>query len=176
MFDFELLAQSTRLLDVQKCEYITLYCKDKEAKFIMTLPGHKNKSWSELTNDILSYYPAEDEDKVYCTKDLRKFIDHEHKIKKCSDFDKYHWKFRVIAILLEERSRLTEVEMDDYFFCGLKLKSFHKDVKDELIAQKLWMDLTSPPRMEHIVTIVKALLRHDLYYNDDSELDSEDEN
>ena len=66
---------------------------------------------------------------------------------------------------LEERSHLTEVEKDDYFFHGLKPKSFCTDMKDELRAQELWMDLTSPPRMEHVVTIVKALLRHNLYYN-----------
>ena len=152
LYEFELLAQSTWLLDVQKCEYIELYCKDREVQFIKTLPGYKNKCWSELTESLLSYYPAEDKDKVYHTKDLRRFIDLECKIKRHSDFDKYQCKFWVIAILLEERSwsYLTKVEMDDYFFCGLKPKSFCKDVKDKLRAQKLWMDWTNPPKMDRV--------------------------
>ena len=173
--EFELLAQSTWLLDVQKCKYIELYCKDREVQFIKTLPRYENKCWSELTESLPSYYPAEDEDKAYCTKDLRRFINLEHKTKRHSDFDKYWCKFWVIAISLEERSHLTEVKMDDYFFHGLKLKSFCMDVKEELRAQRLWKDLSSPPRMEHIVTVVKALLRHDLYYNDQSNDDSDPE-
>ncbi len=70
LYEFELLGQSAWLSDVQKCEYITLYCKDREAQFIRTLPGYRHECWSELTNELLSYYPAEDEDKVYHTKDL----------------------------------------------------------------------------------------------------------
>ncbi len=101
------------------------------------------------------------------------------KIKKHSDFDKYCWKFQVITLSLEERSCLTKVKKDDYFFHGLKPKSFHMDIKEELRAQRLWTDLTNPPRMEHVVTIVIAMLRHDLYYddqsNDDSDLESGDE-
>src|SRR5260370_21578507 len=150
-----------------------MYCKEKEAQFIRTLPGYKLECWSELTDNLLSYYPAEDKDKVYHTKDLRNFIDWERKIKRHSDFDKYCQKFRIIALSLEERSHLTKVEKDDYFFHGLKPKSFHTDMKDELRAQELWMALSNPPRMEHIVTVVEALLRHNLYYDDQSDNDSD---
>ncbi len=73
LYDFELLAKSAWLLDVQKCAHVILYCKG-DAQFIRTLPGYEHECWSELTSDLLSYYPAEHEDKVYHTKDLRKFI------------------------------------------------------------------------------------------------------
>ena len=54
-----------------------------------------------------------------------------------------------------------------------------RSVKRELKAQNRWTDLTRLPTMESVVSTVKALLKHDLYYDDesdeDSDKDSEDE-
>ena len=148
------------------------------------MSGYESRSWVQLRDELLSYYPAKDEDEVYRTKDLRRFVNEERKIKRCSDFDRYRRKFRVISLSLEERSHLIEIERDDYFFQGIKPKSFRKEVQEELRTQRLWTDLTRPPMMDHVVSIAKVLLKHDLYYDnkyndsdmeDDNELDSKSE-
>ncbi len=79
---------------------------------------------------------------------------------------------------LEARNRLNEIEKDDFFFRGLKPQTFRSHVKHELKAQKLWTDLTVPPTMDDVIIVAKALLKHDLYYddsNDESEDDSDEE-
>ena len=87
--EFELQAQSARLMDAQCCEYLVSYCTEREAKFVQTLPGYDLKLWDNLKDELLSYYPTEDEEKVYRIKDLQHFIQQDHKIKHCLDFDKY---------------------------------------------------------------------------------------
>ena|SRR5260370_28025787 len=76
---------------------------------------------------------------------------------------------------LESKSRLNEIKRDDFFFRGLKPKSFHKHVKHKLKAQKCWTNLARPPPMEYVVQISKALLKHGLYYDDESDKDLDDE-
>src|SRR5260370_39924974 len=56
LYEFELQAKSTKLSDAQKCEYIISYCKEKEAKFIQTLPGYESQQWDDLKDELLSYY------------------------------------------------------------------------------------------------------------------------
>ena len=74
---------------------------------------------------------------------------------------------------LESKSHLNEIKRDDFFLRGLKPKSFCKHVKHKLKAQKCWTDLMRPPLMEYIVQVSKALLKHDLYYDDESDEDSD---
>ena len=175
LYEFELQAKSAKLSDAQKCEYVVSYCKEKEAKFIRTLPGYESQQWNDLKDELLSYYPAEHEDRVYRIKDLRRFVQRDRKIRRRMDLDTYRRKFRVIMISLEAKSRLNEIEKDDFFFRGLKPRSFRHHVKRELKAQNRWTDLTRPPAMDSVVSIAKALLKHDLYYDDESDEDTEDE-
>ncbi len=74
LHEFELQAQSARLTNEQRCEYIVLYCKEKEAKFIQTLSGYLIQDWLMLKDDLQNFYPAEQEDKVYQIRDLRWFV------------------------------------------------------------------------------------------------------
>src|SRR5260370_37319293 len=82
-----------------------------------------------------------------------------------------------MSTLFESKSHLHEIEQDVFFFflCGLKPKTFHEHVKQELRAQKLWTNVTKLPSMDHVVSITKALLKHDLHYNVESDEDSDDE-
>ncbi len=57
-------------MDAQCCEYLVSYCMEREAKFVQTLPGYDLKLWDNLKDELLSYYPTEDEEKVYWIKDL----------------------------------------------------------------------------------------------------------
>ena len=111
---FELLAKGARITDEQKCEYVVMYCKEKEAKFIQTLPGFKEGEWETLRSEMLGFYPAKQEDHVYRIKDLQCFIQQECKIRCLVDLDKYHRKFRVMSTLLESKSCLHEIEQDDF--------------------------------------------------------------
>src|SRR5260370_23917950 len=111
--EFELQAQSMRLMDAQCCEYLVSYCMEGEAKFVQTLPGYDLKLWDNLKDELLSYYPTEDEEKVYQIKDLQCFIQRDHKIKHHLDFDKYHQKFWIISMSLEAKNHLIEMEKDD---------------------------------------------------------------
>src|SRR5260221_11420023 len=70
LYEFKLQAKSAKLSDAQKCEYVVSYCKEKEAKFIQTLPDYESQQWDDLKDELLSYYPAEHEDQVYQIKDL----------------------------------------------------------------------------------------------------------
>lgn len=63
--EFELQAKA------QKCDYVISYCKESEAKFIRTLPRYELRCWNKLKNGLFSYYPAEQEDRVYRLEDLR---------------------------------------------------------------------------------------------------------
>src|SRR5260370_29610196 len=101
LHEFELQAQSARLTDAEHCEYLVSYCKDREAKFVQTLPGYNLKLWDDLKEELLSYYSTEEEDKVYQLKDLQHFVQTDHRIKHRSDFDKYRRKFRIISMSLE---------------------------------------------------------------------------
>ncbi len=175
LYEFELQVKSAKLSDAQKCKYIISYCKEKEAKFIWTLPGYDSHQWDELKDKLLSYYPAKHEDQVYWIKDLWCFVQWNHKIRHWVDLDTYCQKFRVIMISLEVKSHLNEIEKDDFFFRGLKPRSFWHHVKWELKAQNQWTDLTRPPAMDSVVPIAKALLKRNLYYDDESDEDSDDE-
>src|SRR5258708_29437558 len=81
LYEFKLQAKSAKLSDAQKCEYIISYCKEKEDKFIRTLPGYESQQWDDLKDELLSYYPAKHEDQVYQIKDLRHFVQQDHKIR-----------------------------------------------------------------------------------------------
>ena len=98
LYEFELQAKSAKLSDAQKCEYVVPYCKEKEAKFIQTLPGYESQQWDDLKDELLSYYPAEHEDWVYQIKDLWHFVQRDHKIRCWVDLNTYCRKFRVIMI------------------------------------------------------------------------------
>jgi len=39
--DFTVERQCTRLTEEQKCEYLLSYCKEREAKFILTLDSYE---------------------------------------------------------------------------------------------------------------------------------------
>ncbi|KAF8310919.1 uncharacterized protein EI90DRAFT_3138961 [Cantharellus anzutake] len=173
LYEFELQARSAQLSNVQKCEYVVSYCTEREAKFIRTLTSFKTKLWSQLKSELLNFYPAEHEDRVYRMRDLRKFVKKDRKIRHRSQFDDYWRKFQVMASSLEERGVLHTVERDNCFFRGIKPKSFRKLIKHELKAQGRWTDLTKPPSMSQVVAMAKHLLKHDLYRDDDSDIDSD---
>jgi hypothetical protein len=104
---------------VQRCDYVVSYCTEREARFIRMLSGFKTRYWAQLKQELLSYYPAEHEDRAYRTRDLRKFAKKDRKIKRRSHFDDYRRKFRVIMESLEEKGMLNLVERDDCFFRGI---------------------------------------------------------
>src|SRR5260370_38230780 len=70
LHEFELLAKGARIINEQKCEYVVTYCKEKEVKFIQTLPGFEEGEWETLKSEMLGFCPGKQEDHVYRIKDL----------------------------------------------------------------------------------------------------------
>src|SRR5260370_20586257 len=55
---FELLEKGARITNEQRCEYVVMYWKEKEVKFIQTLPGYGEGDWETLRSEMLGFYPS----------------------------------------------------------------------------------------------------------------------
>ena len=59
------LGQINVLSDRDRCELITQYYSQKVTEFIKALPSYTEKKWEKLKEDMLKYYDADLDNKMY---------------------------------------------------------------------------------------------------------------
>src|SRR5215470_17053848 len=59
--------------DQDKCEMVLDYCSHKVNRVIENLKSYKDKNWSDLEHDLLSYYDADKLATYYTVPDLIEF-------------------------------------------------------------------------------------------------------
>ena len=174
-----LLDQNNVVADKDKCDLITRYCSTTVTDFIQALPSYTKRNWTELRENLLTYYDADFDNKRYSVKDLEK-LEKSCRSKYISDLKgwrEYGRTFITMAGWLLKKDRISEGEFGLAYWAGIH-KKLRRKLENWLIASNPRRDLTNPFTYDEINEAAEKVLMRDRfdvsileYDSDESEAD-----
>jgi hypothetical protein len=180
--EFNQIANSYNLSDIQKCERVVRYCSKNVKELIESLEAYRTPDWTALQTELIKLYDAARSSTRYYRSDLEDFA-HEWKYKKIktmSMWKKYVRRFTRIAGWLLANNKITADEKKTFFWLGIhrKLKNI---IENRLIpGANPPIDLRVPFAEDRIMKVVEnSILERDRfdrgYSRNKSELEESDD-
>ena len=134
--------------DKEKIENITQYCSRQVRLFLESLASYDSSTpkWDTFKNDIIKFFDAERDDKVYKKSDLQAYTKSSRKrpiTKNRSAWRTYTRGFQTISGWLKKKGYLTDNEEAIEFWKGIP-KDFRKVLEPWLLATDPDHDMTKP--------------------------------
>ena len=158
----------------EKCAAIRQYCSSAVKETIEGLADYQTPDWTRLKTALLKLYDSERNDQRYSERDLMSFlrISRDTTITSMKQFRNYERSFQRIAGWLKGKGKLTEPEMDKYFWKGLP-KKLRERIELRMTISDATLDLTKPFPITKIVSAAEALLLRDRFDVDESDYEQD---
>ena len=169
----QLLIQFMITDEEDRCNGILEYVSRSVKDFIKSLPDFITPNWNRLQANILKFYDAERDDNRFQQNDLVDYIrsTSTRNITTLGQWKEYYRDFNALAGYLRANGKLSDVEYEGYFWCGIP-SALRSVFRDKLEARLPLHNKINPWPMNEIDKIADQHFQRDTFYERLSHLSS----
>ena len=162
----QLLIQHAITEEEDKCNGVLEYVSRSVKDFIKSLPDFITPNWSRLQANILKFYDAERDENRFQQNDLVDYIRTTSlkSISTLSQWKEYYREFNALAGYLRANGKLSDVEYEGYFWCGIP-SALRSIFRDKLEARLPLHNKINPWPMNEIDRIADQHFQRDTFYD-----------
>ena len=147
-----------------KCDRVVDYCSRKVGQLVEALESYRDKDWSKLEKDMLSYFDAELRETRFIVRDLlmltRKWKATE--ITTLTRWKRYERQFVTKAGWLHVKGKISDNEQAAYFWNGIN-KRLRNIIETRLLMKQPNTDMTTPFPIEDIKKVVENIFERNRF-------------